>query len=324
MTTEIRAIHSIESPAGAPGAVSIIRILSDDMDAVCARIGIRAPKVGSITLTRVLDLDDALVARMDVRHLLITPHGGIALTRAISEAIASLGVARSDPSDPLDRYPEARDIHEARMLDALARCASPIGVDLLLDQPERWRAIEHDPDPDLADGAVLSRLIDPPLVVALGSANIGKSSLVNALAGDEVSIVFDHPGTTRDHVGVTLDLAGLVVRWVDAPGFDERGPNTPEMHALRPVLEQADLIVHAIDHDDPGSPLHQDLGSWIPTRIPIVRIALRTDLGAPRAPVDASCSVKRGEGLGSVARAIRESLVPTSVIGDQRAWRFWR
>ncbi len=324
MTTEIRAIHTVESPTGAPGAVSIIRIISDDISSVCERIGIRAPDIGAVTLTRVLELDDALVARMDDRHLLITPHGGIALTRAISEALESLGIARSDPSDPLDRYPEARDIHEARMLDALARCASPIGVDLLLAQPERWRAIEHDPDPDLADGAVLSRLIDPPLVVAIGSANIGKSSLVNALAGDEVSIAFDHPGTTRDHVGVTLDLAGLVVRWVDAPGLDERGPDTPEMRAMRPVLAKCDLAVHALDHDDPGDPLDPTILGWIPGSTPILRIALRTDLGAPRADADASCSVKQGTGLDDVARSVRDTLVPPGAIADQRAWRFWR
>lgn len=324
MTTDPGAIHTIESPLGAPGAVSIIRILSDDIEGACERIGIRAPAPGAMSLKRVLDLDDALVARQSERHLLITPHGGIALTRALSGALTDRGIPRCEPSDPLDRYPESRDIHEARMLDALAHCASPIGVDVLLAQPDRWRAIGDDPEPDLADASILSRLITPPIVVALGSANIGKSSLVNALAGDDVSIVFDQPGTTRDHVGVTLDLAGLVVRWVDAPGIDERGADTPELRSLRPVLEQAELIVHAIDHDDPGSALHEDLQAWIPTGTPIVRIALRTDLSRPRAAVAASCSVKLGEGLESVTRAVRESLVPASVVEDQRAWRFWR
>lgn len=321
MTTELKAIHTIESPTSAPGAVSIIRIISDDINAVCDRLGFRAPDVGAMSLTRILNLDDALIARMNNQHLLITPHGGIALTRAISEAIEAHGITRSEPTDPLDRYPEARDIHEARMLDALAQGASPIGVDVLLAQPARWRGAED--AHDLADGRILSRLLHPPIVVALGSANIGKSSLVNALAGDDISLVFDEPGTTRDHVGVTLDLQGLVVRWVDAPGLDERGADTPEFVALRPVLQAADLIIHAIDHNDPSGDLDPALRAMIPDPTPILRIALRTDLGTPSAAVDAQCSVRAAEGLDTIAQAVRESLVPDSVLNDPKPWRFW-
>ncbi len=58
---------------------------------------------------------------------------------------------------------------------------------------------------------VLRRLIDPPLVVAIGPPNIGKSSLLNALAGRSVALVADEAGTTRDHVGGD---AGISQGWL--------------------------------------------------------------------------------------------------------------
>src|SRR6185295_9068425 len=111
------------------------------------------------------------------------------------------------------------------------------------DQPRRWQGA---PPREAGErDRVLRRLIDPPLVVALGPPNVGKSSLVNALAGRSVSIVADEPGTTRDHVGVMLDLGGLVVRYVDTPGL-RQGADELEREAVSGAMEvasRADLLL---------------------------------------------------------------------------------
>ena len=61
-------------------------------------------------------------------------------------------------------------------------------------------------------------------VVIAGRVNAGKSSLFNALIGQERAIVTDVPGTTRDFLTETIDLDGLAVTLVDTAGVsgDER------------------------------------------------------------------------------------------------------
>ena len=60
-------------------------------------------------------------------------------------------------------------------------------------------------------------------VVLAGQPNVGKSSLLNALAGAELAIVTDIPGTTRDKVGETIQIEGVPVHVTDTAGLREAG-----------------------------------------------------------------------------------------------------
>ena len=62
---------------------------------------------------------------------------------------------------------------------------------------------------DLARSRRLNRLIEPPLVVVVGAANVGKSTLGNALVGRSMSIATDLPGSTRDYTSGRVELAGV-------------------------------------------------------------------------------------------------------------------
>jgi tRNA modification GTPase len=95
--------------------------------------------------------------------------------------------------------------------------------------------------------ASLSRL---PLAVLYGAPNAGKSSLVNALLGEDRVLVSNVPGTTRDFVEVRLFLPGGEVRLVDTAGIAAQA--TDELDALsqkksREILEEADMKILVLD-----------------------------------------------------------------------------
>ena len=329
--------HSIETPTNSVGAVSVIRVHAHDthaMNAVFAALNITPINPTQIRLSKILNLDDALLARFDTTTLLIMPHGGIAITRAISAALTKINIPLDTSQDPQSIYPESTDLYEAQTLAALASAPSPLAVNLLLDQPNRWRKYPTTDSPsttDLADSAILNRLLAPPIVVAIGRANIGKSSLINALAKESVAMVSDHAGTTRDHLGVTLNLAGLAVRWVDTPGIDERIDHTPQTNAelelLAPILQSADLVLHALDHtqshDHTQACLDPRLQTHRNPNTPILHTTLRSDLSTPNTSAPLPCSAKTALGIPELTAAIKEALVPQSALNDPRPWRFW-
>src|SRR5690606_28947337 len=97
-------------------------------------------------------------------------------------------------------------------------------------------------------------------VVIFGAPNVGKSSLLNVLAGREVAIVTDEPGTTRDVLEVSLDLDGQKVVVIDTAGIRE-SPGAVEAIGIdraNRVAESADLVLlledGAIQSDAVGNP----------------------------------------------------------------------
>jgi len=327
------ATWRLETAATGTGAIAVI-VVTGDVDVALAAAGIRPVAVGEVRLRSLAGVDTGIVARWSTETAHLMGHGGPAVIRALAEALTRAGIPRRDDIDPRAAYPEAGDDVEARMLGTLARAASPLAIDLLLDQPRRWRAgpgpMAAAPRGDADDRAggpreggpsrdrLLRRLIDPPLVVAIGAPNIGKSTLCNALAGRAVSIVADQPGTTRDHVGVTLDLAGLVVRYVDTPGLRE-SDDPIERDAARlsvGVASRADLILRCGD-----ATALPPTGS---SDCPSLTVALRVDRGLPQWPHDVRTSAAHGEGLYTLAQLARDTLVPPSAIADPTPWCFWK
>jgi GTP-binding protein len=96
-----------------------------------------------------------------------------------------------------------------------------------------------------------------PRIAIVGRPNVGKSSLLNQLLGEERAIVSDIPGTTRDAIDTTLEWQGRELRLVDTAGLRRRGkiaagPAAERYSALRALkaLGRADVCVLVLDARD--------------------------------------------------------------------------
>ena len=88
-------------------------------------------------------------------------------------------------------------------------------------------------------------LRDGALVVMAGPANVGKSSLLNALLDDERAIVSDIPGTTRDSIEAWLDIGGWPVRLVDTAGLRDTDDKVEAegVRRTKDLIARADLVL---------------------------------------------------------------------------------
>jgi len=93
----------------------------------------------------------------------------------------------------------------------------------------------------------------PPLRVAIvGRPNVGKSSLLNALAGEDRVVVSDIPGTTRDAVNTLMERDGKRILLIDTAGIRRRGKIGAEIEGIsslitRRAIEDADAVVLVLD-----------------------------------------------------------------------------
>jgi len=161
----------------------------------------------------------------------------------------------------------------------------------------------------LRDEARQGRLLTEGLrVVIAGRPNVGKSSLLNALAGSDAAIVADLPGTTRDVLRERMVVHGIPLHIADTAGLREGGDAIERegMRRARAELEVADLALYVTDR----WPLSADDAAFrdaLPSRIATLTVRSKQDLSeaAPFVADDAvSVSVKTGAGLDALRDAI--------------------
>lgn len=139
------------------------------------------------------------------------------------------------------------------------------GVAACIDYPEEITEEEAASDlspriralADKLDGACderASRILASGLRVALcGQPNVGKSSLLNALLGEERAIVTPIPGTTRDMVSGDITLAGSIIHLTDTAGLHATDDPVEQLGVARArqALEQADAVLAVFDGSRP-------------------------------------------------------------------------
>lgn len=298
-----------------PGAVTVLQLMGD-IDTTLSRLCGTGPwNRGCVRLRRIGDIDECLIVRLNDHVAQIMPHGGPRIRQRMLAWMSDQGLdTDAEQTDPKLLYPEAADDIEARMLRTLSTATSPLAVELLAAQPQRWRTSDNWTEEDDARSSRLMHLLHPPRVVAVGAPNTGKSTLLNALLGRTRVIAHDAPGTTRDWVASHVECAGLVVQWHDTPGrHDTADDIEAEAIALSRRLEaEADLLIAITDADTPWPRLD---------RTPDLRIGTKADLQT-RDDADVSVSALKGTRLDELVQRLRAALVSDDDLASPRPWRF--
>jgi tRNA modification GTPase len=117
-------------------------------------------------------------------------------------------------------------------------------------------------------------------VVLAGQPNVGKSSLLNALAGAELAIVTPIAGTTRDKVAQTIQIEGIPLHVIDTAGLRETDDEVEKIGIERTwsEIERADVVLHLLDARTGMTADDETIAGRFPRGVPVVRVLNKTDL----------------------------------------------
>ena len=120
-----------------------------------------------------------------------------------------------------------------------------------------------------------------PIVAIIGRQNVGKSTLLNRLAGKPIAIVADMPGTTRDRIFADISWQGVEFTLVDTGGLELR-PQSSVARAVRGQVEtaiaEADVIIFLVDTGDGLVPSDVEIAEMLRSSSkPLVLVANKAD-----------------------------------------------
>lgn len=157
-------------------------------------------------------------------------------------------------------------------------------------------------------------------VALFGRRNSGKSSLINALTGQDTALVSDIPGTTTDTVSKAMEIQGIgPCLFIDTPGFDDEG-ELGEMRIIRTLkaIEQTDIALLLCEDE-----AHEEEKKWmkqleeknIPVILLLNKADIRKDIASTLLRIEKDCgqkplviSAKERTGIKKIHQAILEKL----------------
>lgn len=250
-------------------------------------------------------------------------HGGRQVVGWLLDLLRSAGV---------EEVPWA-EFGESRFADPTAAALLPFArtvrtAAILLDQAhgayDRAVRLAEEGGPEVKSVvAVLRRnarvgrhLVEPWTVAIAGAPNAGKSTLMNALAGFNRSVVSPVPGTTRDAVSVSLAFVGWPVDVVDTAGLRD-APDALEREGVdraRRAVADSDLCLWVVDATGPrpGSVagVAKDLGRPAETVLVVLNKCDLATVPEAELPDAVRVSAVTGQGLPDLAARIAAALVP--------------
>lgn len=131
------------------------------------------------------------------------------------------------------------------------------------------------------DAATQGKLLREGMhVVLIGQPNVGKSSLMNALAGEEVAIVTDIAGTTRDTVRELIQLDGVPIHIIDTAGLRETEDHVERIGIERTwsAVRKADLALLLLDSREGITAHDEAIIARLPPELPLLRVFNKIDL----------------------------------------------
>lgn len=136
------------------------------------------------------------------------------------------------------------------------------------------------------------RIRDGARIAVVGAPNAGKSSLINAMTGRDVSIVSDRPGTTRDVVEAPMMISGWSVVLQDTAGIRESDDLIEQegVRRTRQKLQAADIVISLAAWDVPRLPYDADFDG-----VDVIEVTTKADV---RSPADGGLGVSSTTGTG--------------------------
>ena len=176
---------------------------------------------------------------------------------------------------------------------------------------------------ELREGAKQGKILrDGIQLVLAGAPNVGKSSLLNRLAGEEVAIVTPIAGTTRDRVKESITINGVPMHIIDTAGLRETG-DLVEVKGIErswEAIRAADLVIFLQDpspedtsKNAEASELRAQILQALPPKCPVLEVRNKSDLlGESELNQDTNpcllISAKTGDGIESLKQKILESV----------------
>jgi tRNA modification GTPase len=139
-----------------------------------------------------------------------------------------------------------------------------------------------------AQGALLREGLN---VVLAGKPNVGKSSLLNALAGADIAIVTPIAGTTRDKVSETIQIEGIPINIVDTAGIRDAADANDEVERIGiertwAAVGNADVILHMLDANCGPTRFDEETVGRFPASAPVIQVWNKIDLSGHKPAVD--------------------------------------
>jgi tRNA modification GTPase len=193
---------------------------------------------------------------------------------------------------------------------------------------ERVLNLSHELAQLLRSYAAGHRFRDGVTVAIAGVANVGKSRLLNRLAGEERAIVAEMPGTTRDYLHAEVSAGGVPVLLVDTAGLRETGDPVERegVRRSRDVIASADLVLFLLDGGRPAGEGDREAYREIAPR-PHLVVLNKSDLPQAEAGVEFAgegrketvrVSARTGEGIEALVAAVAREVGPgeSAILGQ--------
>ncbi len=181
------------------------------------------------------------------------------------------------------------------------------------DARGRLAAIRAQLDDVLArarQGAVLRHGLN---VVLVGAPNVGKSSLLNALAGEEVAIVTPVAGTTRDRIVQAVAVHGILLNVIDTAGLRPTDDPVERIGIERTLAEvaRADVVLHLVDASGPAADAEvlAQVSRHAGRGVPLLTVLNKVDLSGEAPGAEGGrirLSAKTGAGMDGLRAALLE------------------